>query len=358
MDAGAARRMVTAPPRRIPAVVSCWLTSPCLLLVFSWRVQRSVRPVHFGSDPTRTTPVTVRARRRCSLSACAIRDRRLTRSADARPLSGCTAPRPPSSLAPASSSERRRRRLGVRGLLGRLDGRRPRRPRRRVVADSSATSSPASSVAPSRSDMSTARARRVGDRRRARRPRSAPCCAARRRRSRPSWPASWIRRTNSSGGIWYCCAWKMIRSVSSSWLTETSSPSASASSTSRARTDLRSASSRRLGVELLAGLALLVEELRRTASSSWSKACTASCTRDSTSASTTLSGSGTSVASTSASSTLSRACGDLLHVLDPAEPLAQVGAQLVQGVELAGQLGELVVRVGQLALLDRGDGRP
>ena len=37
-------------------------------------------------------------------------------------------------------------------------------------------------------------------------------------------------------------------------------------------------------------------------------------------------------------------------------PLAQVGAQLVEGVELAGQLGELVVQLGQLLLLDRADG--
>ena len=35
--------------------------------------------------------------------------------------------------------------------------------------------------------------------------------------------------------------------------------------------------------------------------------------------------------------------------------LAQVVAQLLEGVELAGQLGEVVVQVGQLALLDRLD---
>jgi hypothetical protein len=34
---------------------------------------------------------------------------------------------------------------------------------------------------------------------------------------------------------------------------------------------------------------------------------------------------------------------DLLHAAHPAEPLAQVGGQLVERVELAGQLGELVV---------------
>ena len=38
----------------------------------------------------------------------------------------------------------------------------------------------------------------------------------------------------------------------------------------------------------------------------------------------------------------------LLHLLHPAHPLPQVGAQLVEGVELAGQLGELVVGLGQL----------
>ena len=34
----------------------------------------------------------------------------------------------------------------------------------------------------------------------------------------------------------------------------------------------------------------------------------------------------------------------------------EVGLELVEGVELRGQLGELVVELGQLALLDRGDG--
>ena len=36
--------------------------------------------------------------------------------------------------------------------------------------------------------------------------------------------------------------------------------------------------------------------------------------------------------------------------------IGQVVFELVDGVELAGQLGELVVGLGQLALLDRADG--
>ena len=46
----------------------------------------------------------------------------------------------------------------------------------------------------------------------------------------------------------------------------------------------------------------------------------------------------------------------LLHPLDLGDLLAQVLAQLVDGVELAGQLGEIVVEFGQLARLDRLDG--
>ena len=46
----------------------------------------------------------------------------------------------------------------------------------------------------------------------------------------------------------------------------------------------------------------------------------------------------------------------LLEALAPAEPLAHVGAQLLDGVELAGQLRELVVELGQLLLLDLRDG--
>ena len=45
--------------------------------------------------------------------------------------------------------------------------------------------------------------------------------------------------------------------------------------------------------------------------------------------------------------------GDLLRFLHPADLLGQVGAQLVDGVELAGQLGEVVVDVGQRPLVDR-----
>jgi hypothetical protein len=46
---------------------------------------------------------------------------------------------------------------------------------------------------------------------------------------------------------------------------------------------------------------------------------------------------------------------DLLDLLDLAEPLAQVALELVQGVELARQLGELVVDLGELLVLDRVD---
>ncbi|CDZ88569.1 hypothetical protein RHRU231_420118 [Rhodococcus ruber] len=42
----------------------------------------------------------------------------------------------------------------------------------------------------------------------------------------------------------------------------------------------------------------------------------------------------------------------LLDLLDPGDPLAQVRLELVEGVELARELGELVVLGGQLALLD------
>ena len=47
--------------------------------------------------------------------------------------------------------------------------------------------------------------------------------------------------------------------------------------------------------------------------------------------------------------------GRLLEALAAAEPLTHVGGQLVDGVELRGQLGELVVELGQLLLLDLGD---
>ena len=46
----------------------------------------------------------------------------------------------------------------------------------------------------------------------------------------------------------------------------------------------------------------------------------------------------------------------LLGALDQAHLVAEVGPQLVDGVELAGQLGELVVGLGQFAFLDRPDG--
>ena len=48
--------------------------------------------------------------------------------------------------------------------------------------------------------------------------------------------------------------------------------------------------------------------------------------------------------------------GGLLEALAPAEPLADVGLELLGGVELAGELGELVVELGQLLLLDLRDG--
>src|SRR3954468_2882361 len=73
------------------------------------------------------------------------------------------------------------------------------------------------------------------------------------------------------------------------------------------------------------------------AASSWPSWCTTSCSRHSISACTADSGSGTSVWATSSSSTLSR------------------GSALLHGVELRGQLGEVVVGLGQLALLDRVD---
>ena len=47
----------------------------------------------------------------------------------------------------------------------------------------------------------------------------------------------------------------------------------------------------------------------------------------------------------------------LLDRVDPAEALAQVGAQLVEGVELAGLRGEAVVERRQVLLLDRDDRR-
>ena len=48
--------------------------------------------------------------------------------------------------------------------------------------------------------------------------------------------------------------------------------------------------------------------------------------------------------------------GRLLEALAAAEALAHVGGQLVDGVELRGHLRELVVELGELLLLDLGDG--
>ena len=53
---------------------------------------------------------------------------------------------------------------------------------------------------------------------------------------------------------------------------------------------------------------------------------------------------------------MSRACADLLEALLPLDLRPHVGAQLLEGVELARHLRELVVEVGQLALLDGEDG--
>ena len=77
----------------------------------------------------------------------------------------------------------------------------------------------------------------------------------------------------------------------------------------------------------------------------FSCACCSSC-------STNFSGSGMSIASTSASTALSLACVALLELLDPLKLLAGVFLQLVEGVELACELGEVVVELGQLLDLD------
>ena len=99
----------------------------------------------------------------------------------------------------------------------------------------------------------------------------------------PSWSASCTRWTYSSGRHPDRCALKIIRSVNSSSLTPTSSARpARPAPAGCAPTSRRP--SRSLGVELLAGLALRRPGTRRSLASSWSKAWTASCSRDSTSA--------------------------------------------------------------------------
>ena len=70
---------------------------------------------------------------------------------------------------------------------------------------------------------------------------------------------------------------------------------------------------------------------------------------------TIVSGSGTSTWSSSLSRTASRAAAACSRRLPLAQPLADVVGQLVGGVELRGQLGELVVELGQLLLLHLGD---
>ena len=47
--------------------------------------------------------------------------------------------------------------------------------------------------------------------------------------------------------------------------------------------------------------------------------------------------------------------GGLLEALAVAQPGPDVVGQLLDGVELGGHLGELVVELGELLLLDRGD---
>ena len=80
--------------------------------------------------------------------------------------------------------------------------------------------------------------------------------------------------------------------------------------------------------------------------------------RPSTSALTTPSGSGKSTRASSASSVAVAGLHALLGLLHAVEAGPQVVAQLVEGVELAGRLGEVVVERRQLALLDglHGDG--
>ena len=67
------------------------------------------------------------------------------------------------------------------------------------------------------------------------------------------------------------------------------------------------------------------------------------------------SGSGTSTRSSSFSRTASRAAAACSRRLPLPSRLAHVVGELVGGVELRGQLGELVVELGQLLLLDLGD---
>ena len=72
-----------------------------------------------------------------------------------------------------------------------------------------------------------------------------------------------------------------------------------------------------------------------------------------TSASTTPSGTGMSMVSRSCvERRWSRAWMPCSKLLACSACLREVGAQLVEGVELGGQLGEVVVQLGQLALLD------
>ena len=97
--------------------------------------------------------------------------------------------------------------------------------------------------------------------------------------------------------------------------------------------------------------------------SSTSARCTSSSRRFSpsrwrcTSSSTSAVGTGISTVSSSCSTTLSRACDALLERFDLLEPARARSARSSSRVSnSAGDLGEVVVGLGQLALLDRLDG--
>ena len=112
MDAGAERRMVTAPPRRIPAVVSCWLTSPCLLWSSTPGCSTPVCPVHFEFDPTRTVPSP-------TAHGAVVRCRQYGRPA--APDTSRRGGRRPAALGRRGALVRRRLRLGRTGAVGRRE---------------------------------------------------------------------------------------------------------------------------------------------------------------------------------------------------------------------------------------------
>ena len=149
-----------------------------------------------------------------------------------------------------------------------------------------------------------------------------------------TWPASSTALANAFGSMPYCWALATMYSTSSCWLTCTCTFSATASSSSCALKALR-------------------------ASTSTSARCSSSSSRSSpsrwrcTSSATMPSGTGTSTVSSEALEQPLAGLQPLLDALDLRDLLAQVVAQLVEGVELAGELGEVVVGRRQLALLDR-----